>query len=568
MTPIGPNRRRILATLAAVLLATARPASGDPTAAQFRQRPNFVVLMLDDLGFSDLGCYGGEIRTPHIDKLAADGLRFRRFYNSSRCCPTRASLLTGMYPHQVGLARNGRDLSRDTPTVAEHLRGSGYQTAMVGKWHLSATNPIGGSDANPQHLAWLNHQANPDQPFANLATYPINRGFDRYYGPIWGVVDYFDPFSLVDGTKSVPSVPADFYMTDAITARSVEYIRAMSKPDQPFFLYVAETAPHWPLHARPEDIARYQGRYDQGWHALRTERYARQVAMGLLDPKTQPLPPLIVQGSDWSQLTDAQRRHQSSLMEVHAAMVDRVDQGVGQIIQALKDANEFENTVFLVLADNGASPERYLDPGFDRPSQTRAGRPIQYRGIFPPGAETTWGYIGASWANALNTPYRYWKVEAFEGGCHTPMIVHWPAGLKTTPGAMTDQVGHVIDLTPTCLDLARAAQLKASNDREPQVMDGKSLAAIFEGRTRDGHEALYFEHEGGRAVLAGEWKLVASAGKSWELYHITEDATETHNLADQQPTRVATMSRMWLDWARRVGAKIPNFLIDAQSNGG
>ena len=514
--------------------------------------------MLDDLGFSDLGCYGGEIRTPNIDSLANNGLRFRSFYNSSRCCPTRASLLTGMYPHQVGLAYNGRDLSQDVPTVAETLRDSGYQTAMAGKWHLSATVPINGKDRGPEHLAWLNHQANYDRPFANPATYPINRGFERHFGPIWGVVDYFDPFSLVDGEKPVPSVPDDFYMTDAISAKSVEYIAAMSQTDKPFFLYVAETAPHWPLHARPEDIARYKGRYDQGWHTLREERYARQVKMGLIDPKTHPLPTLMGRGPDWNKLSPADQKHQAELMEVHAAMVDRADQGVGKIIQALKAANQFDNTVFLVVADNGASPERYLEFGFDRSSETREGQPMAYRGNFHPGSETTWGYIGAYWANALNTPYRYWKVEAFEGGCHTPMIVNWPAGLKTPPGSLTDQTGHVIDITPTVLDLAGVSAPSTRNGRNLKPLEGKSLAPTFQGETRDGHQDLYFEHEGGRALLSDDgWKLVASAGKPWELYHIASDATETQNLADAESERVATMNQLWIRWADRVGAQVP-----------
>ncbi len=551
------NRTLPSAVALTMILGLGSQAPGAPPALG---RPNFVVIMLDDLGFGDLGCYGGEIRTPNIDRLAADGLRFKKFYNASRCCPSRASLLTGLYPHQVGLANNGRDLGRNAATVAEHLRSSGYQTAMAGKWHLSATVPLAGNDRSREQLAWLNHQGDRDRPFADLATYPINRGFERHYGPIWGVVDYFDPFSLVEGTKPVLDVPDDYYITDAITARSVDYVKEMARrPDSPFFLYVAHCAPHWPLHARPEDIARYRGKYDAGWHALREGRYRRQVAMGLVDPKTQPLPPLMGRGPDWAELTDDRRRYQASLMEVHAAMVDRVDQGVGTIVEALKDANQFDNTVIFVVADNGASPERYLESGFDRPSETRKGEPIRYKGTFQPGSEAAWGYIGAYWANALNTPYRYWKVEAFEGGCHTPMIVHWPRGLKTSPGAATDQVGHVIDLTPTCLDLAGATPLKTLDGRDLKPIDGKSLAPIFEGKTREGHEAIYFEHEGGRAVLNKDgWKLVASAGKPWELYHVAEDATETRNLADQHPDRVADMDRAWRRWADRVGARVPD----------
>ena len=553
--------RKISICAAALLAVGSVPTALARTPATTPAQPNFVLLVLDDLGYSDLGCYGGEIRTPNIDSLASDGLRFRSFYNASRCCPTRASLLTGLYPHQVGLAHNGRDLSQDAATVAESLRGSGYQTAMAGKWHLSSTTPINGNDRGKEHLDWLNHQADYDRDFANPATYPINRGFERHYGPIWGVVDYFDPFSLVDGTEPVKNVTDDFYMTDAISAKSVEYIDTMSKTDKPFFLYVAETAPHWPLHARPEDIARYKGQYDQGWHSLREERYQRQVKLGLIDPKTHPLPSLMGRGPDWDDLPVEERKHQAELMEVHAAMVDRVDQGVGKIIQALKAANQFDNTVFMVLADNGASPERYLQYGFDRSSETREGQPIQYRGTFRPGSETTWGYIGAYWANALNTPYRYWKVEAFEGGCHTPMIVHWPQGLKTSTGSFTDQTGHVIDLTPTCLDLAGLTAPKELNGHNLKPIEGKSLAPIFKAQTRDGHKNLYFEHEGGRALLSGDgWKLVASAGKPWELYNVAVDATETHNLAERESERVDAMNQLWVKWADRVGADVPAHL--------
>ena len=216
--------------------------AGEPSGVHGVGRPNVVVVVLDDMGFSDLGCYGGEVRTTNIDRLAADGLRFTRFYNASRCCPTRAALLTGLYPHQVGLARNGRDLSRDAATIAELLRVAGYQTAMAGKWHLSETAPLGGRADAPRHLDWLNHQAEPDRPFADVRTYPVNRGFERHYGPIWGVVDYFDPFSLVEGTRPVGRVPEGYYLTDALAAKAVEYVRAMARDERPFFLYVAHCA--------------------------------------------------------------------------------------------------------------------------------------------------------------------------------------------------------------------------------------------------------------------------------------------------------------------------------------
>ncbi len=537
------------ATVMAAALTGATQAAG--------QRPNFVVILLDDLGYSDLGCFGGEIRTPNIDRLAAGGLRFTRFYNASRCCPTRAALLTGLYPHQVGLARNGRDLTRDGATIAELLRTAGYQTAMMGKWHLSATIPLDGNARSAEQLAWLNHQAGRDRPFAGLETYPVNRGFERFYGTIWGVVNYFDPFSLVEGTEPVKDVPADYYLSDAITEKSVAAIRVMARDDRPFFLYVAHCAPHWPLHARPEDVVRYHDTYRQGWHALREAHYRRQVEIGLFDPATHPLPALMGHGPDWDRLDAERRGHESALMAVHAAMVDRVNQGVGAIIQVLKDTNRYEDTVVVVLADNGASAERFAEPGFDRPSETRDGRPIRYVGRFEPGPETTWGYIGSYWANAANTPYRYWKAEEFEGGCHTPMIVQWPKRLECPAGSITAQIGHVIDLVPTFLELAAAAYPAQYVGHDLKPLAGRSLAPILHGRPRAGHPALFFEHEGGRAVHTGDWKLVARSGGAWELYHVAQDATETRNLADRDPQRVAELARMWRAWAMQVGAAIP-----------
>ncbi len=532
--------------------------AGEPSGVHGMGRPNVVVVVLDDMGFSDLGCYGGEVRTPNIDRLAANGLRFTRFYNASRCCPTRAALLTGLYPHQVGLARNGRDLSRDAATIAELLRSAGYQTAMAGKWHLSETAPLGGRADGPRHLDWLNHQAEHDRPFADVRTYPVNRGFERHYGPIWGVVDYFDPFSLVEGTRPVERVPEGYYLTDALAARAVEYVRVMARDERPFFLYVAQCAPHWPLHARPEDIARYRSTYRDGWHALRTSRYHRQVAMGLIDPITHPLPPLTGRGPDWDALDETRREQEAALMAVHAAMIDRVDQGIRELVRVLKETGRYDNTIILVLSDNGASPERYTSPGFDRASRTRDGRPIHYTGPFEPGPETTWGYIGPYWASAANTPYRYWKAESFEGGCHTPMIVHWPAGLAVARGSTTDRVGHVIDLMPTCLELAGIPYPDRYAGHALKPLEGTSLVPILRGRPAERRRSLHFEHEGGRAILDGDWKLVARAGGAWELYHVAQDATETRDLANREPKRVAELAGLWRSWAVRVGVVMPD----------
>jgi len=550
------NRRTFLraaGTGTAAMLARGAAALG---AAPAPKRPNIVIVLFDDMGFSDLGCYGGDVHTPHIDRLARRGLRFTHFYNTARCCPTRASLLTGLYQHQVGLKVNGRSLTRDGVTLAEALKPAGYQTAMVGKWHLSRTPHL----APPErHQQWIDHRIQPGRPFGPPETYPVRRGFDRHYGVIWGVVNYFDPFSLVDGMDPILEVPDDYYITDALNDRAVRDIREMAPRETPFFLYVAHTAPHWPLHARKEDIARYRDRFTDGWHAMRRRRYRRQVAMGLIDPATHPLPDLMGRGPDWDDLSDAQRALAAARMQVHAAMIDRVDQGVGRIVEALKAAGRFEDTAIFILADNGASPEMPADwgPGYDRSARTRDGRKIRYRGFRPDeiGSETTYTAIGPWWANAVNTPYRYWKKESFEGGCHAPLVVHWPNGLVTAPGSLTDQVGHVMDIMPTCLDLSGATYPTEVAGHAVTPVEGKSLVPIFCGRRRPGHEALYFEHEGGKAVIADGWKAVQpTASDAWELYHLAEDRTETRNLAEIEPGRLRSLVRRWRAWAKRVGA--------------
>jgi len=517
-----------------------------------KQRPNIIIIMADDMGFSDAGCFGGEVKTPNLDKLASNGLRFTQFYNCARCCPTRASLMTGQYPHKVGLTRNGRSLRRNGITIAEALKQAGYNTAMAGKWHLSRTDTLKDSKL---HQKWLDHQYDPGRPFAPLETYPVNRGFDKHYGVIWGVIDHFDPFSLVEGTNTVKNVPEDYYFTDAINEKSVQYIREFGRSEKPFFLYVAHCAPHWPLHARPGDIVKYKDTYKDGWEKLRHDRYERMIEMGLFKKENTPLPPIQDRGRKWVQLSEQEKSFQSLKMAVHAAMVDRLDQGIGKIIEVLKQTGQLENTVIFFLSDNGASPEVPQTPGYDRSSQTRDGRKIRYKGITEPGPETTYTGIGAPWASASNTPFRYWKKESFEGGCHTPLIVHWPDGLRTKTGSITEQVGHVIDIMPTCLELAGAKYPDSYNGHKLTPLDGKTLMPILKGRQREGHERLFFEHMGGRAVIEGDFKLVALKDRPWELYNLGRDRTEMENLAARHPERVRAMSSQWDNWAASVGLK-------------
>ncbi|MCD6049488.1 MAG: atsA 17 [Verrucomicrobia bacterium] len=516
-------------------------------------RPNIVIIMADDLGFSDVGCFGGEIRTPNIDSLAQNGLRFTQFYNAARCCPTRASLLTGQYAHKVGLARNGNSLTRNGATIAELLKVNGYQTGLSGKWHLSFTPVL-----PEKHQMWLDHRFDAQQPFAPLDSYPVNRGFDRNFGIVWGVINYFDPFSLVDGTNAVKEVPKDFYITDAITDHAVSYVQDFAKADKPFFLYVAHCAPHWPLHALPEDIAKYRDTYKDGWHELRKKRFEKQKQLGLFDPKNTTLPPVQGNGKDWDALTPEEKNYQAAKMAVHAAMVDRLDQGVGKLIEALRAAKQLDNTVIFFMADNGASPEIPNVPGYDRNAFTRTGEKIRYEQEGIPveslGKEMSYTGIGSYWANAANTPFRFWKKESYEGGAHTPMIVHWPKGLKAKGGSMTETVGHVIDLLPTCLDLAKGTYPAEYKGNKLTALDGLSLMPVLQGKQRTTREAVFFEHENGRAVRMGDWKLVGHSRpqSQWELYNLKEDRTEMRNLATANEAQFKLLKERYDEWFRAV----------------
>jgi arylsulfatase A-like enzyme len=516
-------------------------------AQQKETRPNIIIILADDLGYSDIGCYGGEIQTPNLDNLAKQGVRFTSFYNCARCCPTRASLLTGKYAQEVGLARNGNNLDKNAPTIAEVLKEAGYHTGMSGKWHLSET--IGIPDQNEQ-LLWLSHRKDSSQ-FAPLETYPCNRGFEEHWGVIWGVVNYFDPFSLVHNEKPVREVPKDFYMTDFITDKSIDLIDQFRKDDKPFFLYVAYTSPHWPLHARPEDIAKYKGMYDEGWDVLREKRYRKAIELGIIDERNSP-PAKNESGKKWADCTE--KEWEAKHMEAHAALVDRMDQGIGRIIQKLISADEYKNTIIFFLADNGASNERGFKPGFDRPGHTRTGEEIvyPYQKYDRPGAEKTWGYLGDAWAGAINSPFRYWKIQSFEGGICTPLIVNWPDGLKKKENTFNKGVGHVMDILPTCLDLAKATYPELMNGVVIEGPSGRSILPLLFRNAKSTNDTLFWEHEGGRAARLGDWKIAALRNKEWELFNLAEDRTETKNLASANPGKVKELDALWKRWSEHV----------------
>jgi arylsulfatase A-like enzyme len=520
------------------------------------KRPNIVLILADDLGYSDLGCYGSEIQTPNLDYLAANGVRFSSFYNTSRCCPTRASLLTGLYNQQAGIGEMTTDrnapgyrgyITENTVTLAEALKGAGYQTGMAGKWHISNTIEQPGK---AEQLKWLNHQATHPY-FSPVEQYPVNRGFDKYYGNIFGVVDYFDPFSLVNGSAPVEKVPPGYYHTDAINDTSVSYIKEFSRNKNPFFLYIAHTAPHWPLHALPEDIKKYEDVYKAGWDAIREARYKRMSEKGIIDPAVTPLSPRI--GSDLSWENNPDKDWDARAMAVHAAMIDRMDKGLGRVIAALKETGELDNTIIIFLSDNGASPEDCMKygPGFDRPGETRDGRKIFYpvNKDSMPGPETSFASIGERWANVSNTPYQFAKAQSYEGGVRTPMIAFWPAGIKSK-GGISHHRGHVMDFMPTFLDLAKAKYPETYKGKAITPYEGLSLIPAFENINYAGSRTLYNEHFNARYIRDNDWKLVSlSSDTTWRLYKINADETELNDLSAKNPDVVARLSASWRLWA-------------------
>lgn len=526
--------------------------------AQKDQRPNIIVILADDLGYSDLGCYGGEINTPNLDKLAENGLRFNSFYNTSRSCPTRASLLTGLYQHQAGIGRMTFDehkpgyrgtLSENAVTIAEVMKEAGYNTGMVGKWHVAET-PL-----KPDQRKWLAHQVYHEE-FADKKNYPVYRGFNDFYGVIYGVVDYFDPFSLVNGEEPVKSVPHDYYATQAFSDSAVSYVDRYAKDDKPFFMYLSYTAPHWPLHALPEDIAKYEDTYKSGWEDIRNKRYNRMKDLKIFGETADFLTPR--QFSDkWEDNPD--QEWDARAMAVHAAMVDRMDQGIGHLIEALRKNGQLDNTLILFMSDNGCSNENcqnYSEGENDRPDMTRSGEKIIYprKKEVLPGPQTTYASIGAKWANVLNTPFRFWKAKSTDGGICTPMIAYWPKGLKVKKGSITSERGHVMDIMATCIDLGKARYPSQYNGKEIIPLEGKSLVPVLQKGKRQGHDYLAFEHFGEKALITKDgWKIVQPGGdsKAWELYDLNTDRTEMKDLSADHPDKVKAMVALYDEWTKK-----------------
>ncbi|QDV51589.1 arylsulfatase [Gimesia fumaroli] len=488
--------------------------------AASNERPNIMLIMADDLGFSDLGCYGSEIKTPHLDQLAKEGLRFSRFYNAGRCCPTRASLMTGLYPHQAGMGWMNRndnlpgylgELNQHCVSIAEVLSAADYRCYHVGKWHLT----------------YRMRKANEN--------WPLGRGFDRAYGT-GGGGNYFAPRPLYEDNQLIKPPKEGYYITDAFSRRAVNYLKdhAQQNQDTPFFMYLAYTAPHFPLHALPADIAAYRGRYRAGWDELRKQRHQKMTELGLIN---SPLSPRDPDAKAWDSLTKAEQEEWELRMAVYAAMVTSMDRGIGQVLEQIKQMGKTENTLVFFLSDNGASAE-YIDRGHQPGAVT--------------GTRESFRCAEVGWANASNTPFRFHKMWMHEGGISTPLIVRWPAQIQQT-GGWTSQMGHVIDLMATCVDVSQATYPAVKQSRLVSPFEGKSLRTTFLNPEKTEDRTLYWEHEGNKAVRQGNWKLVKQHKQDWELYDLSQDRSELNNLAQQQPKRVASLEELWDAWAEHVG---------------
>lgn len=505
---------------------------------------NVVLILADDLGFSDLGCYGGEIDTPNLDQLADQGARLTRFYNTARCSPSRASLLTGMHPHQTGI---GILTQNDGPagylgtlndrcrTAAEVLQPHGYTSHLSGKWHLASQR------VTPDH-GW-----------------PTRRGFDSFFGTLTGCGSYFTPGTLTrDESPAADAKSPDFYYTDAIGDDAARFVSQRTAGD-PFFLYVAFTAPHWPLHAKPEDLKRYRGRYDVGWDVIRRDRLEKQRRVGVVDSdaRLSPRDPLV---PAWADTGDPD--WQARRMEAYAAQVDCMDQNVGKILAALERHQFADDTLVIFLSDNGASYEELPLGGesFKKrtdifPGVARGGEPIRL-GNTPdivPGPEDTYASYGRAWANASNTPYRLYKEYVHEGGIAAPFIVRWPNG-PVAPGAVVTTALQLVDVLPTILDALDLPVPDGDDKTGVLPLAGRSFLSDLAGRPTD-EAPLFWEHLGNAAIRRGAWKLVRQYGQPWELYDIRADPIEEADLSAAHPAVASDLAQQWELWAQQSGVR-------------
>lgn len=512
-------------------------------------RPNIVLIINDDMGYSDIGCYGGEIDTPNLDRLADNGLRFTQFYNSPRCSPSRASLLTGLYPHQTGIGiltyptgpeGYAGDLNQQCVTIAEVLKGNGYRTYMSGKWHVSS---------------------NLTEP---TDSWPKQRGFDEFYGTIIGAGSFYNPNTLTRDNDNIEQEAVDdesFFYTDAISNQAAINIKKHMENgnDEPFFHYVAYTAPHWPLHAHDEDIAKYKSRFDDGWDQLREQRMQRMIEAGIIESDWK-LTERDASQPEWEKAEN--KEWLLRCMEVYAAQVDRMDQGIGKIMDALEETGQLDNTLIIFLADNGAcaedipenvSMEELVNELMIARSHTRAGEEviIGNQPEIMPGPENTYQSYGVAWANLSNTPFRLYKHWTHEGGVSTPLICHWPEGIEET-GGFRRTPGHLPDIMATIVDITGASYPEEFNGNKIPHFEGQSLTGVFTSDSLP-ERPIFWEHEGNSAVRLGNWKMVREYPNDWELYDMEQDRTETHNLSGLYPEVIKDLSEKYDKWAVRCG---------------
>lgn len=500
-------------------------------------RPNVLLIVADDLGFSDLGCYGGEIETSNLDDLANNGVRLTRFYSSGRCCPSRASILTGLYPHRAGLGHMVQDLgqpgyrgrlAKDAITIAQALEPAGYRSFISGKWHLGTDDPT-------QH------------------------GFEQFYGTLVSAQTFWDPehyIRLPSGSNKKSYQPGTFYGTDALTDHALEFLAESRNTSNPWFLYLAYNAPHFPLQAPKEDIDKYIESYLVGWDQIRNQRLQKQKELGIVPIETSLSPRSwywdwggMESGTNpaWQEVPEDRQRDLVRRMAIYAAMVNIMDRNVGRIISDLTANDQLENTIIIFISDNGACAE--WDPfGFDIKSSPNN---ILHRGtaLENMGSPGTYHSVGSGWANASNTPWRLYKHYNHEGGISSPFIIHWPDGLNRN-GMIEHKPAHIIDLMPTILEAANASYPNQFRGNSTAPLAGESLLRLLRGEVTE-ERSFYFEHEGNRAVISESWKLTALRGKEWELYDIEVDRTEQHDLTAQHPELVAKLDKQWMEWAER-----------------
>lgn len=512
-----------------------------------QKRPNIILILVDDMGFADLGLCGSEIHTPRIDSIGQNGVTFSAMYNCARCCPTRAALLTGLYPHKAGIGHMGANLGtpayqgslrNDSVTIAECLREAGYFTAMSGKWH------VGGDFWARLVDSWrvgdLEHPT------------PRQRGFDRFYGIIDGATHFFSPHYVMEDDARAEVPPTDYYFTDVITDRAIDMIDEGLAQEKPFFLYLAHAAPHWPLHAHEEDIAQYDGVYRQGWDALRAARHEEMQGRGILRQKWEISPRDAgaqpwdtVEHTDW----EAQR------MQVYAAMMSCMDRNIGRVLDHLKARGVHDDTLILFLSDNGGCAEFMAEDGWAKfmPDITNDGRQIAMgnRPGLRPGGALTYQSYDLPWANVSNAPFRLFKHWVHEGGISTPLLVQWPA--RFSPVGVNHDPWHVVDILPTILEASGAAYPQEYGGHTVQDLDGESFLAALAGKVVTRQQPIAWEHEGNAAVRVGNFKLVRQFGQDWELFDMDADRTELHDLKGRNAPVEATLKHEYDGWAERVG---------------